>query len=240
VEFIAHENHEVLSRHAADLIAQSMARKADLLLCAATGNSPARTYQLLAGISKDSPRLFKALRVVKLDEWIGLGAEHAGSCERFLRRYLLEPLEIGPERYAGFNGCARDSSLECARVGQWLTEHGPIDLCLLGLGINGHIALNEPGELLVPHAHVATLAETTRRHGMLATTSPAPTHGLTLGMAELMAASQILLLVSGATKRDALQQLKRREMTTRFPASLLWLHPRCTVLFDAAAAGSTS
>ncbi len=232
MNLLQHDNHEALSRNAADLIHEALSLKPDLLLCPATGATPTRTYQLLTARYVVAPRTFDSLRVLKLDEWIGLRMDEEGSCEHYLQTHLIRPLQLTSDRHTGFDAAASDRTAECARLAQWLAVHGPIDLCMLGMGTNGHIALNEPARALDPHIHVATLAESTRRHSMLAAARSAPTHGYTLGMAEIMSASRILLLVSGVTKRAALQRLLTRVVTTEFPASLLWLHPNCTVLFD--------
>ena len=230
------DSHESLSRRTADLIEGALLHKPDLLLCAASGDTPTRTYQILSEKCQTAPRTFTSMRVLKLDEWVGVGSDAEGSCERYLRTHLIRPLQITSERYLGFNADALDPSADCARIAQWLEARGPMDLCLLGIGTNGHIALNEPGRALAPHPHIVQLAESTRRHGMLANAGKPPTHGVTLGVADIMRAARVLLLISGPTKRAALQRLRRPEVTTDFPASLLWLHADCTVLYDAAAA----
>jgi len=101
--------------------------------------------------------------------------------------------------------------------------------------MNGHIAMNEPGASLQTSAHVARLTEATLAHPMLANTRSKPGFGLTLGMAEILASREILLLVNGANKREPLRRLCQREITTEFPASFLWLHPNWTLLCDRAA-----
>jgi len=117
-----------------------------------------------------------------------------------------------------------------------LEREGPIDVCVLGLGTNGHIAMNEPAASLKPTVHVAKLTAETLGHSMLASSKKIPSFGLTLGMTEILASREILLLVSGASKREPLQLFMRREITTLFPASFLWLHPNWTLLCDRAAA----
>jgi len=108
-------------------------------------------------------------------------------------------------------------------------------LCLLGLGLNGHLGLNEPGRALKPWPHVATLTGATRRHAMLKTAGGAIRYGMTLGLANLLASRRIVLLVSGRHKRAPLRQLLRGAVTTHCPASLLWLHPRWLLICDRAA-----
>ena len=234
--FLKNDSHESLSRRSADLIEGALLHKPDLLLCAASGDTPTRTYQILSEKFQTAPHTFTSMRVLKLDEWVGLRTDAEGSCERYLQTRLIGPLQITPDRSFGFNADALDPSADCARIAQWLATRGPIDLCLLGIGTNGHIALNEPGGALDPHPHIVQLAESTRRHRMLAEATQLPTHGVTLGMADIMRAGRVLLLISGPTKRAAFQRLLRPEVTTDFPASLLWLHADCTVLYDAAAA----
>ena len=194
-------SHEAMSRQATEHILSALARKPDLLLCLAGGSTPARTYQLLAESYARDAGLFGSLRVLKLDEWGGIGLNDPGSCESCLRTHLIDPLGLNHERYFGFNSNPADPQLECAKIRQLLTETGPIDLCVLGLGLNGHVGLNEPAASLQPAAHVARLTEVSLRHQMLANSRTLPSYGLTLGMAEILASSEVLLLVSGANKR---------------------------------------
>lgn len=235
-----HDDYEALSQRAADRIRIALARKPNLLLCAAGGNSPARTYELLAEQCRLDPPAFAAMRIVQLDEWGGLPPADPGACETQLRAVLALPLGIPAHRWFGFRSDAPDPAAECELMRAKLAGEGPIDLCLLGLGTNGHIAMNEPAPGLQPFAHVAQLAESSLRHPMLARSRHQPTHGLTLGMAEILASREILLLVSGAAKRAPLQRLLQREIATDFPASFLWLHPNWQLLCDReAAAGLT-
>ena len=98
--------------------------------------------------------------------------------------------------------------------------------------MNGHVAMNEPAASLKPASHIARLAEVTLAHPMLAKSKSPPTYGLSLGMTEILASREILLLVNGAKKREPLRKLLRREIATEFPASFLWLHPNWTLLCD--------
>lgn len=226
------DDHEAMSRQAADRILTALASKPDLLLCAAGGSTPGRTYQLLGEHHRRSPAAFAALRLVQLDEWGGLHADDPGSCETQLRTTLVAPLGLAEDRWLGFRSDAVDPEAECERMRKRLAMEGLIDLCILGLGINGHVAMNEPAASLQAFAHVAQLTEVTLRHPMLANARTSPTHGLTLGLAEILASREILLLVSGAAKRAPLERLMKRDLTTEFPASFLWLHPNWTLLCD--------
>ena len=229
-------DHEGLSRKAAGRILDALKCNPDLLLCAAGGSTPLRTYQLLGEHHARDPGAFEKLRLIKLDEWGGLAMDDPGTCENQIQSLLVSPLGISAERYLGFNSNPADPEAECDRVRQRLAIEGPIDLCVLGLGMNGHVAMNEPAASLKPTSHVAQLAQLTLAHPMLANSKTRPTYGLSLGMAEILAARQILLLVNGAKKREPLRKFLRRQISTEFPASFLWLHPNWTLLCDRDAA----
>jgi galactosamine-6-phosphate isomerase len=228
---------EAMSRRAAALIESEVRRRPGLLLCAAAGSSPARTYELLGARAAAARGLFRRMRVIQVDEWGGLDPADPGTCQNDLARRLLDPLRISRDRYCGFASRPPDPARECERVARWLARHGPIDLCVLGVGLNGHVAMNEPARALRPGPHAAELAAASLAHPMLSASGATPAYGLTLGMADLLAARTILLLVSGRRKRAVLERLRRAEVTPRFPVSFLWLHPRVTVLCDEAARG---
>jgi galactosamine-6-phosphate isomerase len=229
------KDHEQMSRRAAARITAAIRRQPGLLLGVVTGASPTRTYERLAERRAAEPSLFRRLRVVKLDEWLGLPPRHPASCESYLRLKLLGPLEIPRSRYQGFDPRPKDAGEDCARIARWLGRNGPIDLCVLGLGQNGHLLMNEPAAALTPGPHVARLAASTRRHSMLEGLKTPPRRGLTLGMADILQSRTILLLVSGRQKAAPLRRMLSGRVTTRCPASLLWLHPDVTVYCDRAA-----
>lgn len=224
-------DYESLSRHVADWLAERVRQVPDALLCLAAGASPTRAYQLFADRVAAEPRLSDRLRIFKLDEWGGLERDDPATCEQFLRRNLLDRVPIG-DRYVGFDAHADDPNAECRLIADWLAKHGPIDTCILGLGTNGHIGFNEPAESLQPHAHIARLSQASLRHAMLSNAPQQPTFGLTLGMADLMHAQNILLIVNGPTKRDPLRRLLDGPITTEFPATLLRLHSRLQLCCD--------
>jgi galactosamine-6-phosphate isomerase len=121
-------------------------------------------------------------------------------------------------------------------MARWLALNGPIDICILGLGENGHVAMNEPDRELNPGVHVAKLAPTSRRHALLQTLVKKPRYGLTLGVGDILRCRKALLLVSGSHKRRPFSRLLAPRVSTRFPASVLWLHQDATVLCDREAA----
>lgn len=238
-QLFVHADYEELSRHAARTVMHLAMHEPDLLVCAATGASPTRTCEIIASAWQGRPDHTGRMRIVKLDEWGGLSGDDPGSCEAYLRRHLLGPLSISDDRYLGFRGGASSPETECRRVADALGAMGPIDVCVLGLGLNGHLGFNEPADALHPHAHVATLSPESLAHPMVKGSGKPITYGLTLGMADILQSKQVLLLVNGPHKFEPLRRLLEvRTVTPRFPASFLWLHPDVTCLCDAEAAGS--
>jgi putative deaminase/isomerase len=228
-------DHEAVSRHAADFLIARLREKPHALLCLAAGSTPTRTYELLAQEGAKEPTLFQHCRIIKLDEWGGLPPGNPAACDVQLRTTLVSPLNLA-ERYVAFESNPRDPVAECARVADWLDQNGPIDISVLGLGINGHLGFTEPAEYLQPFAHVAELSQASLAHAMLAQSDIRPTYGLTLGMADLIQSRHILMLVTGRTKRDPLGRLLTGRITTDFPASMLQLHNDVELLCDVAAA----
>jgi galactosamine-6-phosphate isomerase len=231
------ETYGKMSQAAADVIAAELKRSPDLLLCASAGGTPTGMYQCLAARYSRQPRLFSRMRILQIDEWGGLPPTSPATCAADLHLKLTSPLRIPPARYCGFHTEAANPERECDRISRWLDANGPIDICILGLGANGHIAMNEPNHALIPSTHVARLARSSQQHGMLKDLSQKPRFGFTLGMREILASRQILLLVSGSYKKSVLKRLLHERVTSDFPASFLWLHPHATVLCDRDAAG---
>jgi galactosamine-6-phosphate isomerase len=226
-----------LSQHAADWLYVRLLDQPSALVCLAAGSTPSRMYELLRERGVVEPTLFQQCRFIKLDEWGGLPMDDPATCEHQLRSTLVLPLGMS-ERYVGFESSSAIPAAECARIAAWLAQNGPIDACVLGLGVNGHIGLNEPADFLEPHAHVARLAESSMSHAMLKRSARQPEYGMTLGIADLMQSRRVLLLASGNAKRGPLEDLLSGRITTTFPASLLQLHPDVMLLCDAEAAGT--
>ena len=224
------------SQHAATLVADQIRRKPDSVICTASGSTPTRTYAKLGELATESQLAVDRVSIVKLDEWLGLPLDDAHTCESFLRQHVLAPLRISADRYIGFDSQPADEPAECRRIESEIQASGGIDLAILGIGVNGHIGLNEPAEFLQFGCHVADLAPTTVGHTMLEGTADRITRGLTMGMRDILGARRILLLAFGEQKAKPIRELLKKRVTARFPASFLWLHPNVTCLCDQAAA----
>lgn len=226
---------EALAERAAEVILSTVRARPEALLCLPTGATPVPTYARLAEHGRRERGVFSAIRILQLDEWGGLPVGHQATGRAFMEAQVVGPWGLRTEQLTSFLSAPPDGAAECLRIKRWLDENGPIDLCVLGLGANGHLGLNEPGPELTAHAHVATLSQSTRQHTMLTGCDTAGLYGLTLGIADILHAKQVLLLVSGAHKAAPLRELREKAITTRLPASFLRLHAHAKILCDAAA-----
>ena len=198
------------------------------------------THRFKPTNNANKPELFSQFTVLKLDEWGGIPMDHPGTCESYLRNYFVGPLQIPEDRYIAFQSDPENPEAECERIQQILDQKGPIDICILGIGMNGHIALNEPAPSLHTNCHVAHLSQKSLQHPMIAGDTEKPGYGLTLGMANIFQSRLIILLINGIKKREITQAFLEQKISTELPASLLWLHPNVICLIDREAAHSSN
>lgn len=220
-----------LSKKAAELIVSEVKAKPTLQFCAATGGSPTGMYAEMAK-HKD---VFRQMSVVKMDEWGIIPLSHPDSCETYLKKHLLDPLEISEDRYVGFDTAPEMVEAECKRINDFVAQNGPMDICILGLGKNGHIAFNEPAEHLEAGFHKAILAPSTIQHDPNLSAGAEPAYGLCMGMRDILQSKKIIFLVTGKGKNEALQRIMSKKIGTDCPASFLWLHPNVECLIDSSA-----
>jgi len=235
MQLLRHTDNDALSCYAFERIIYALHQKPDLVLCAASGSSPVLTYQYLADYARNNPAFFRQIRVVQLDEFLVPGLA-TGRGETYMNDNILGPLRVTPDRYLGFDSSA-DPEIEAARMNAQLGAWGGLDMAVLGLGLNGHLGMIEPAEELTPEAHVAALHLSTQQHTMVQDLQERPQAGVTLGIGDMLQAREVLLIVNGEHKREALRQLLTRRVSTKFPASLLWLHPNAWLLADEPALG---
>jgi galactosamine-6-phosphate isomerase len=233
MEWVA--SYEALSERCARVLAQTVLLVPDAKVALATGFSPRGAYALFVEMVKEQRLDVSRVIWIKLDEWVGLPPENEATCEAFLSKALLDPLGIAPQNLLGMHPLCGDPQAECDRVSREIARLGGIDLVILGVGINGHLGLNEPGESLPATAHVTVLAPQSAAHAMLTGASNPVTHGMTLGLAELLAARRALLLATGEGKEEAVNYLRKGLISTRWPVSMLHLHADAMCLADASA-----
>ncbi|MDX1363007.1 6-phosphogluconolactonase [Arenibacter latericius] len=223
--------HE-MSQMACDQIIANLREQPNQLLCPTKGASPMGLYKKLVDHYKKESALFDELKIIKQDEWGGLSASDPNSCETYLKTNLLEPMNIPQERYLSFDSSPVDAKKECNRMDNEIQEKGPLDICILGMGRNGHLGFNEPSKHLTPNCHIAELSPTSLMGSMTKTMSHKPNYGLTLGMATLLQSKEIIFLLTGEGKKDVIKKLMNKEISTFLPASFLWLHPNVHCYLD--------
>ena len=229
-------DYQALSLHTAQHIVALLNQKPVSLICVASGDTPTGVYRELVRLVNEGAASVAQCMFVGLDEWVGLGPENRGSCAHYLNRELFYPLGIGPDQFRLFDALAPDLDVECDRMNEFVVQGGGFDLMLVGLGMNGHIALNEPGTPFTTYAHVADLAETTITVGQKYFSGPTVLQqGITLGLQHLLDAKEAILLASGAGKAPVIKTALTGPVTEAFPASILQRHPNGLVWLDAAA-----
>lgn len=226
------EDYEEMSREAAGLIRSVIEQNPCAVIVLATGHSPRQAYRFLVEDLKRNKVDYSRVTFVKLDEWLGLSGRDEATCEYFIRKEILEPLDVKEEQYLHFCAEAEDAEKECQRVQKEFEGLPKVDLVILGIGMNGHLGLNEPGEQLMGPAHIVNLDAKTKTHEMLSHTSKAVGKGVTLGMENLFRGEQILLLADGKEKEKGLEGYLNDSITTQLPVSLLKLHPHCTCIVN--------
>ena len=182
---------------------------------------------------------WSGVRTFYLDEFVGLDGSHPGSYRAFMQAELFDHVSIDPVNIGMLNGRAADLKAECRRYEAAIAAAGGIDLQLLGIGANGHIGFNEPADGLCAHTHIADLERRSREANAQwfgGDWTAVPPRALSMGMATILGARQIVLMATGAEKADAVYGMIEGVITPRLPASFLQLHPRVTVVLDDAAA----
>lgn len=224
-----------------EIVARIVSGKPEALLCFPAGHTALRTFQMLADAAAHGRVSFERCRFVGLDEWLGLGADAEGTCRSFLERHIFKPLGIPESRIVFFDPHADDLERECSRIDEFVRDNGGIDCALLGIGMNGHLGLNEPGSPLTAASRVVELDTITRRVGLKYFSRPvALERGITLGLGQLMEAATVILQACGTAKAPIVDRLLRAAPTQDLPASILKSHRNAFLILDTEAASGAS
>ncbi len=227
-----------LSEQTANQIADIIAEKPDALLCFPAGETSIDTFNCLIDMNKAGKVSFKDCKIVGLDEWAGLGEMKGENCYSFLRKHLFDPIDLSEENLCFFDGEATDLQNECNRTDAFIQKYGPIDMMLLGIGMNGHLGLNEPGTSFDLYSHVVPLDDTTKVVGQKYFSGKVVlTKGITLGMKYISESSTVILQISGSRKSQIAKQLIDSEISIMLPASILKSHQNAYLMMDKEAAG---
>ncbi|MBO5323566.1 MAG: glucosamine-6-phosphate deaminase [Oscillospiraceae bacterium] len=221
-------------RHTATIIASQVTLKPDSVLGLATGSSPIETYKYLVEWYKQGNLDFSQVYTVNLDEYIGLPADHEQSYARFMYNHLFDHINIRPDHVYIPNGLAPENAAEGARYDGIIKDLGGVDLQLLGIGTNGHIGFNEPGEAFITGTHCVDLSEATilANSRFFESADMVPKQAYSVGVQTIMQAKRVVMVATGKNKASAIRDAFCGPVTPKVPASILQLHPDFVLVAD--------
>jgi glucosamine-6-phosphate deaminase len=229
-----------LSDRAAVQVAALLRRKAAAAIALPTGRTPRGMYERLVALHRAGEFSCRDARFFNLDEFVGLGPNDPASYGTYLRRHFLNQVDADSSRIRLLRGDAADLDAECRDHDRAIHAAGGLDLAILGLGRNGHVAFNEPGSDWRSVTHRVVLSESTRsaQRQQFPSDEVVPREGLTMGMQTIRAARAILLLVAGVGKAAGLAALRAGRRDPSWPVTGLLDHVDLVVLADRACAGT--
>lgn len=212
--------------------------KPGVVLGAATGGTMEPIYARFVEQAHEQQLDLSRLVSFNLDEYVGLGGDHPQSYAAYMRQHLFKHVGFNESRHHLPDGQARNLEEHCLEYSAKMQQHGGIDLQLLGVGSNGHIGFNEPGTAFDSRCHVVQLSEQTRidNSRFFDDDAVVPASAITMGMQDIMAAREILLIATGAGKAPILAEYHQNDVTEAIPFTVLKRHPRATIILDEAAA----
>jgi len=238
MEVVVKDNYEEMSKLGAQIIADVIRKKPRAVIGLATGSTPLGTYKELIRMHKEEGLDFSQVVTFNLDEYVGLPEDNEQSYHYFMWENLFKHINIVPANVHIPDGNAKDLEKACAEYEMEIDDHGGIDVQLLGIGANGHIAFNEPGSSLGSRTRIKTLDERTRRDNarFFSSIDEVPKYCVTMGIGTIFEARKLILLANGANKAEAIQATVEGPITASVPASAVQMHPDVIVIVEKEAA----
>lgn len=239
MEVVIHADPAWRAALVADAVGALLAAKPAAVLGLATGSSPLGVYDELAARYSRGEVSFASSRGFMLDEYVGLEAGHPERYRNVIERDLVARVDFAPGAVRGPDGLAADLPAACAHYEEAIAAAGGVDLQILGVGTDGHIAFNEPGSSLASRTRIKTLTAQTRADNARFFADEAeavPRHCLTQGLATIMAARHVVLVAAGRGKAEAVHRIVEGPVSAMWPGTILQHHPHVSVVIDEAAA----
>lgn len=232
-------DYQEMSEKASQFIIEKVKQNPKMVLGLATGGTPEGTYKRLIEDHETNGTSYDKISTFNLDEYVGLSGDHPQSYRHYMNERFFNHIDINKENTFVPRGNTVDAEAECEAYEAQMASLGGIDLQILGIGGNGHIGFNEPGTSFNSPTHIVDLAQSTKEANAryFSTIEEVPNQAITMGIASIMKSKEILLLISGESKREAYKQLIEGEIQENFPASILRKHPYVTIIADKAAIG---
>ena len=233
-----YEDYEAVSRRAAEVVTNQIRRKPDSVIGFATGGTPLGLYKILIENHREFGLDFSKVTTFNLDEYVGLRPEHPQSYHYFMWENLFKHINVNPSQVYIPHGMADDVEYFCEWYEEQIEEAGGIDLQILGIGTNGHLAFNEPGSSLGSRTRIKTLTKKTVRDNARFFDDPeeVPRLAITMGIGTILDARTLVLLASGESKADAIRLALEGPVTGMCPATVVQMHRVAHVFLDEAAA----
>jgi glucosamine-6-phosphate deaminase len=237
MEIVVHETYEQMSAAAARAVAEVMNTKPNAVLGLATGSTPLALYKELIRLHKDEGLDFSRVTTFNLDEYVGLSKDHPQSYHYFMHENLFKHINVPPQNTYVPSGTTHNYPAFCRWYEQRIQECGGIDIQILGIGSDGHIAFNEPTSSLGSRTRIKTLAKQTIEDNarFFERAEDVPIYAITMGVGTILEAAKIILVANGAGKAEAVANAVEGSITSMCTASALQLHKDATVYVDYAA-----
>lgn len=232
-----YRNKKELDKAVADILIDAIKNNPYITLGLATGSTPLGVYEILIKDHQMNRTDYSNVTSVNLDEYVKIGKSHPESYLSFMKKNLLDHIDINFNRVFLPDGETDDLDVACEAYNNVLSAHIP-DVQILGIGSNGHIGFNEPGTPFDIKTHIVTLAEKTRKDNarFFNSLEDVPKEAITMGIKNIMDAKKIILMASGSNKAEAVKQMLSGPITEQLPASILQNHPDVEVFIDKEAA----
>lgn len=238
MKLIVEKDYEAMSKKAADILVDEINNNKDIILGLATGSTPVGMYKEMITRYKNDEVDFSKVKSINLDEYVGLDESNPSSYRYFMNENLFNHINIDKTNTYVPDGKANDLEASTKSYDELIEDMGGVDIQILGIGTNGHIAFNEPAGELSVGTSVVDLTENTISDNarFFDTMDEVPKTAITMGIGSILKAKKIILLASGKNKKEIIKKLlESKTLSTQLPASFLLLHPDVTVIVDEAA-----
>jgi glucosamine-6-phosphate deaminase len=243
MKLLIEKDFEAVSRKTAQIVANAVKEKPDLIFCLPAGGSPIGMYKVLVEMYRNNEVSFKDMITYDMDEYVGIPADNENSYACFMREHFLNFVDVPPENVFYPDGLATDLDKMCEEYSEQIFAKGGLDLAITGIGANGHIAFNEPNDKLIARTHVVDLDETTIKNNARffdGNLDLVPKQAISIGMEDIMKSKLFLVIASGKHKAALIKKtFENTYIDPMWPVSFLRMHPNCIFIIDEDAASET-
>jgi glucosamine-6-phosphate isomerase len=230
-----------MSAAVADIVLDQVSRKPESLFCFPSGDSPTGLLTILVNHIKAGRADFSKSKFVGLDEWVGMDRNDIGGCKHYMYEKFFDPAEIRNDQIIFFDAKAKDLPAECRMVDKAILDRGGIDLIVVGIGMNGHLGLNEPGSSFENYCHFVDLEDSTKKVAQkYFSDSKVLKQGITLGLKHITEAKTTIVIAGGDKKSQIIQKIVEGPVTEQVPGSIIQTLNHGVVIVDEGAASLLS